>query len=194
MDPGHLPKLRFPRIEQLFAVLEPDEEARALAQPQQTSAAFFAALIDGGLFVDAIRYLAVALPRREAVWWACATHRKLPVADAPEAEIAAWQAAETWVYEPTEPHRLAAYRVAEALKFNTAGAYAALGVFWSGGSLAPPETGQHIPPGDALTGSAVSASVLFCCVPGEAKVIGERQRLALGIGVDIANGGSGLDA
>ncbi|MEH3148518.1 MAG: hypothetical protein PGN34_26480 [Methylobacterium frigidaeris] len=191
MAPGSFPKLRFSSAEELCAVLAPGEEAGAVLAPRQGAAEFLAALATAGLLVDAIRYLAVALPRREAVWWACAARRRMPAAES-EPERAAWQAAETWVYEPTEPNRQATYAHAEGLKFDTAGAYAALGAFWSGGSLAPPETGQHIPPGDGLTGSAVGAAVMFRCVPGEAGTIAERHRLALETGFDIARGGSGV--
>ncbi|RVU16938.1 DUF6931 family protein [Methylobacterium oryzihabitans] len=191
MAPGPLPKLRFSSAEELCAVLAPGEQAGAVTAPRQGAADFLAALVAAGLLPDAIRYLAVALPRREAVWWACATRRRMPAAET-EPEQAAWGAAETWVYEPTEPNRQATYAHAEGLKFDTAGAYAALGAFWSGGSLAPPETGQHVPPGDGLTGTAVGAAVMFRCVPGEARTIAARHRLALDIGLDIARGGSGL--
>ena len=185
------PKLRFGSAEELHAVLAPGEEAGAVAESHPGAAAYIAALTASGLLVDAIRYLAVALPHREAVWWACAARRRLPAAET-EPEQAAWRAVEAWVYEPSEPNRQATYGHAEGLKFETAGAYAALAAFWSGGSLAPPETGQHIPPGDGLSGSAVGAAVMVCCVPGEAGTIADRHRLALEAGFDIARGGSGL--
>ncbi|TDT99757.1 MULTISPECIES: DUF6931 family protein [Azorhizobium] len=192
MELGFLPKLRFSLAEQLCTVLEPGEEARALLKPGMSAGQFLSALAGAGLFVDAIRYLAVALPRREAVWWACACRRTFLPAELPVAEATAWQAAEAWVYEPSEPLRRACFAPGEALKFETAGAYAALGTFWSGGSLAPPEVALVIPPGDGLTGSAIAASVILCCVPGPAKHTGQRQQAAFAIGIDIANGGVGL--
>ncbi len=196
MEIGFLPKVRFSLAAQMFAILEPSEEVAALSPPDQPAADLIVALAGAGQYVDAIRYLAVALPRREAVWWACVVGEtmlgEITTADSPEG--AAWKAAEAWVYEPTELRRQATYPVADALKFNTAGAYAALGAFWSGGSLAPPESGQVVPPGDGLTGSAVGASILLSCVPGDARAIGKRHMAALSIGADIANGGSGKRA
>ncbi len=194
MTLGILPKLRFSHAEHLRLLLEPSEEAQSLITPGMTSAAFIAALDKAGETTDAIRYLAVGLPRREAIWWACTARRRLLPVVLPDPEAAAWQATEAWVYEPSEANRRAAYPLSEALKFQTAGAYAALGVFWSGGSLAPPESNLIIPPGDALTGSMVAASVILCCVPGPAKSIGERHKAALSMGADIANGGSGQSA
>ncbi|MEP9379125.1 hypothetical protein ABLE91_20600 [Aquabacter sp. CN5-332] len=194
MTLGILPKLRFSHAEHLRLLLEPSEDAQSLITQGMSAAAFISALDATGQTTDAIRYLAVGLPRREAIWWACAVWRRFLPPTLPEPEAAAWQAVEAWVYEPTEANRRAAYPLAEALKFQTAGAYAALGVFWSGGSLAPPETNLVIPPGDALTGSMVAASVIMCCVPGAAKSIGERHKAALSMGADIANGGSGQSA
>ncbi|TCT02469.1 DUF6931 family protein [Aquabacter spiritensis] len=191
MEVGFLPKVRFALAEHLCTLLEPSDEAAGVLKPGMTAADFIGALAAQDQTIDAIRYLAVGLPRREAVWWACMSRRRFLEEELPPSELAAWAAAETWVYEPTEPHRRAAHAPADALKFQTAGAYAALGVFWSGGSLAPPEVSIVVPPGDALTGSAVAASVILCCVPGPAKTIGERHRAALAIGIDIANGGSG---
>lgn len=191
---GFLPKLRFALASHLTAQIEPSEEALAVLTPEMTAAGMIQALADAGLVTEAMRYLALALPRREAVWWACAVRQSLLPAELPTAEAAAWNAAEAWVYQPTEANRRAAYAPAAALKFETPGAYAALGVFWSGGSLAPPEAAVVVPPGDALTGSAIGASLLLSCVPGPAKTINARHTAALLIGVDIANGGSGRPA
>lgn len=192
MGGGFLPKVRFSLAEHLCTLLEPGEEARGVLAPGMTGSGFIMALAEQGHVIDAIRYLAIALPRREAVWWACACRRHFLPAELPPAEALAWTTAETWVYEPTEPHRRAAFAPAEALKHETAGAYAALGVYWSGGSLAPPEVSIVVPPGDGLTGSAVAASVIFCCIPGPAKTISSRHTAAFEIGCDIARGGAGV--
>jgi len=192
MDLGFLPKLRFALAAPLCGILEPGESARAVLVPGMTASGFLAALAGAGEVIDAIRYLAVALPRREAVWWACACRRQFLPPDLPAPEAQAWQVAEDWVYDPVEPKRRVCFGPGEALKFETAGAYAALGAFWSGGSLAPPDVSLVVPPGDGLTGTAVAASVILCCVPGPAKAISERHTRAFAIGTDIANGGVGL--
>ncbi len=191
---GFLPKLRFALASHLTDQIEPSAEALPLLTPDLTAAGMIQALADAGLVTEAMRYLALALPRREAVWWACVVRQLLLPAEVPPAEAAAWAAAEAWVYQPTEANRRATYAPAAALKFETPGAYAALGAFWSGGSLAPPEAAVVVPPGDALTGSAIGAALLLSCVPGPAKTIGARHTSALMAGVDIANGGSGRPA
>ncbi|QTL01710.1 hypothetical protein J5J86_12870 [Aquabacter sp. L1I39] len=187
-----LPKLRFATAAQLAAVLPPDDDVQPLFMPRRSASDLFIALVEAGERVAAIRYLAVSLPRREAVWWACAVARHFPTPMTRPEEEDCWAAVESWVYEPGDAKRRAAYAPAQVLDFSTAAAYAALGVYWSGGSLAPPETALVIPPGDALTGSAVGASVILSCVPGPARDIAARHDTALTIGFDIANGGSGL--
>ncbi len=195
---GLLPKLRFARAAEAIAGLELAPEAMALLAPGATPAIFLKALIGAGLLVDAIRLLAIALPRREAVWWACLAARgalatapaAAPATDAPPADLAALEAAEAWVYRPTEENRRATFPPAELLNFKTAAAYAAMAAFWSGGSLAPPDAPVVVPPGDGLTGTAAAAAVLLAAaaLPKEAPA---RQRASLVQALDIANGGSG---
>ncbi len=192
MEIGYLPKLRFALADHLCTLVEPSDEVAELLQPGLSAVEMIHRLVQAGMFTEAIRYLALGLPRREAVWWCCVARRSLLPAELPPLEAAAWQAVERWVYEPNEENRRAAYPCSEALKFATAAGYAALAVFWSGGSLAPPGAEAVVPPGDGLTACAAGAALLLCCVPGEAKSIGSRHQSVLAMGADIGNGGSGL--
>lgn len=143
-----------------------------------------------GLFVDAVRFLAHALPKREAVWWACLCARESLAPDAPAAAVAALQAAERWVYGPGEENRREAMARAEAAKFDGPASWAAVAAFWSGGSMAPPEA-PVVPPGDTLTAAAVAGSVLLAAVQREPQLAADKYRRFLGFGLDIADGGSG---
>ncbi|MEJ7639474.1 MAG: hypothetical protein WKF75_16235 [Singulisphaera sp.] len=49
----------------------PGEAAKGLLREDQTPRQFLDVLIENGEFPDAVRFLAYALPKREAVWWAC---------------------------------------------------------------------------------------------------------------------------
>ena len=60
---------------------------------QLTPASFVAHLETRGLFTDLIKFLAHALPRREAVWWACAVAKKVAMIE-PKAATDALKAAE----------------------------------------------------------------------------------------------------
>lgn len=192
MDVARNTKLRFERPAELFAILQPDAAARAVADVAHSTEAFVLALEKAGLLVDAIRYAALALPRRESVWWACAVRKAFPTEAAlTKEELAAWSAVSQWVYNPCEETRTPTYALAEALGFETSGAYAALAAFWADGNLAPEESGVHVPPGEGLTASMVAASVILLCASGAPEDIAARQRLALKSARDIAAGGNG---
>jgi hypothetical protein len=193
MEDKREPSLRFEAAEQLFTIIKPEPEISKLMAPGMSTINFLNTLAQKDLLPDAIRYLAIALPRREAIWWACATHRTLgpdPLDDIKEQD--AWRIVEEWVYNPTEDTRNQTYAIADTLGYQTPGAYGAMAVFWSGGSIAPPESGQIVPPGPGLTGTAVGASILMTCSKGEPKGAAERQKEALRIGLDVAYGGNGL--
>jgi len=164
--------------------------ARALLQPGMAAAPFFEALTQQSLFLDAVRFLSVALPAREAVWWACVCARETLPADAPLAVADALQAAEAWVYRPSEGGRRAAKTAADAARLETAAAWSAIAAFWSGGSITAPGTPAVEPDGKLLP-AAVSGAVLLAAVQREPHRAEERYRGFLAAGTDIANGGNG---
>src|SRR5262245_4657054 len=131
------------------------EEARALLQEGCTLQACLDLLMANELFPDAARLLAYALPKREAVWWACLCIRQVAAADTRPADLVALEATERWVIEPHEANRRAAMQAAEGLALQTAASWAAVAAFWSNGSMAPPEA-PPVTPGEYLTAQAVS--------------------------------------
>ena len=144
------------------------EEARALLQEAFTLQAFLDLLMAHELFPDAVRLLAYALSKRDAVWWACLCVRHVVGAGTLPADLAALEAAERWVIEPHEANRRAAMQAAEGLAFQTAASWAAMAAFWSNGSLAPPDAPQ-VTPGAYLTAQAVSGAIMLAaarCAPG----------------------------
>lgn len=167
--------------------LEP--AALAYLTPALSPQGFVSLLVEAELFADAVRFLAFALPAREGVWWSAMTGAAVPGAAASELDPC-YAAAENWVYEPTEDHRFACLSAAEAAGSKTAGAYAALGAFWSGGSMAPagmPEA--H--PDPSLSPIAVSASILLAVASGDPLRAKLHFREAMLRGVEIGRGGDG---
>jgi len=185
--------LRFETAEQLFLLLKPEEEVKKASTTDMSTMSLIGTLMEQQLFVDAIRYLALALPKREAIWWTIAVHKKLSTTSIDDKkELDAWKLVEEWVYNPDEKNRVGALAVAEALEFETAGSYAAMSVYWSGGSLTPAESGQIVLPGPGLSGTAVGASILMTCAQGEAQKVAVRHQYAIKIGLNVAHGGNGL--
>jgi hypothetical protein len=157
------------------------EEAAKLVAPGQTVGQLLDALTAARLFTDANRALAWALPRREAVGWACQCVRAELPEDAPAGERAALEAASRWVNAPTEDNRRAAFAAAEAVDFGPAAAHAALAAFWSGGSLSLPKL-PVVPPPDHLLPTGVVNAVTLAALEREPERADEKhlQFLALG--------------
>lgn len=165
-------------------------EAAALLKPQESVADFLSALLAAELMNDAVGVMAQALPKREAVWWACLASRSLVDAQTPPAVVAAVEAAEAWVYRPSEETRRAAMDRAQATKFDHPGVWAAVGAFWSGGSMAPPNL-PAVPPAEHLTGVAVAGAVNLSAVMRQPEYAKDKLKAFLGQAIDIANGGTG---
>jgi hypothetical protein len=190
MATGALKKVSAKQAREVCAQFELTEAARALLNDQISPDAFLDLLLEHGHLPDAIRLLAFALPKREAVWWACQCVRDCLPGDAPPILVEAVKAAEAWVYKPSEETRWAAKEPGEKAGFDKAAAWTAMGAFWSGGSMVP----AHLPamaPGPTFTGMAVSGAILLGAVQRDPESAMEQYRQFVGYGVDIANGGTG---
>jgi hypothetical protein len=174
----------------ILAKCEPTEDGQKLAQPGMTPARYVEAAIAAGLFTDAIRFLAFALPIREAVWWACLTVRDSLAGEPAVKETPVLEAVEAWVYKPVDANRRAVFAKGEVAGFDIPAGYLALGAFWSGGSMAPPGN-PEVPPDPALAPNAVAAAVLISAVAKGPQGADDRYRRSLARAINIANGGDG---
>lgn len=165
-----------------------DESLALLASgeldPELLPGEFLDQLLALGQHNDAVRFLAYALPRPEAVWWACRCLRS--VAPRPD-ELPGVEAAEKWLRDPTDENRRAAMAVAESVEFSTPDAWAGVGVFWADGSMAPPDA-PEVPPGEELTGHAIAGAVCLAAVQSEPQKAAEKQAHFAALAVEVANG------
>jgi hypothetical protein len=172
---------------ELCAIADLGDDARALlsggAPPPKV---FVALLLERELHADAIRFLAHALPRREAVWWAWVCARKASGADPAPPIKAALDAIEQWIVQPTEEHRRQALHFGEAADFGTPAGCAALAAFMSAGSLAPPDA-PPVPPGEFMTAKAVSGSVTLAAVTTEPERAVEKFNEFVKVGLEVAD-------
>jgi hypothetical protein len=147
-------------------------------------------LAAGGFPIEATRLLAHALPKREAVWWACmcAAHTAPP--DLPEPDRLARQAAELWVRQPTDKNRRGAMGLAEATTFETPDALCAYAVFWSGETIGP-EDQPPVPPTPHMSGKMAAAAVFLAAVRTDPGRLNARLQRFLESGRNIAAGGPG---
>jgi hypothetical protein len=171
--------------------LQLDERGRSVLDGCQGSVDALDRLERAGLLIEATRLVAHALPAREAVWWACACSRHTAASGSDQtAENDVRAAAEAWVRKPTDEHRRSAMQRAESTGFGSAEAWAAVGAFWSGDSMAPPEA-PKVPPQPHFTGLAVAGSVALAAARGPAARRDGRLLQFLLSAKDIAAGGAG---
>lgn len=152
--------------------------------------AVVAALAQAGFGIEATRVLAHALPKREAVWWACMCALHTAPTALPEPDRKAREQAEGWVRQQGMTQARAAMDEARRAGFQSPEAWAGVAAFWSGDSLAPPEAPAVTPP-PHLTGIAVAGALALASVRGDAARQPQRLAMFLQSARDIAAGGPG---
>ncbi|MBP0464502.1 hypothetical protein J5Y09_11350 [Roseomonas sp. PWR1] len=170
--------------------LELDADGQKLLAGVADAATAIDKLLAADRAQDAVRLIAHALPKREAVWWACMCARSVPDAALPPEDRVAIDAAEGWVRKPDEAARRACQASADKTKFASPEAWAAMGAFWSGGSMSP-EGQPVVPPAETLTGTAVTGAVILASVRHEPPKQKDRLPRFIASARDIAVGGAG---
>ena len=163
------------------------EEAERLIRNDVTPKKYVESLSERNLLQDAVRFLASALGKREAVWWACSCARVVTDLKLHGAQAGAIAAAERWVVAGTEEDRRATMPAAEAAKIGNAAGLAAMAAFFSGGSLAPPDV-KPLPPAEDLTAKMAANAVWIGAVSSEPEKTPEKIRRFLTMGIEIAEG------
>jgi hypothetical protein len=159
-------------------------EACTLLVERMQPEPFLDALQAGKHLVDACRFLAHALPKRNAVMWACACLRQVLDPAAIDAD-AGLRAAECWVEDPSETNRRSALGAGETAKAGDPGGLAALAAGLSGGSLAPLDA-PPVPPGDLETARAVIGIVLLAAVRSQPEKASEKFARFVELGREIS--------
>jgi len=173
-------------LTELAAAAELGVEARALLAPDLAPRAFVQRLLEAGHHPDAIRLLAHALPRREAVWWAWVTAKRASGAEPAPPIRASLEATEKWIAQPTDANRRAAFEKAQAADIGTPAGSAGLAAFLSGDSLAPPGL-QAVPPGEFDAAKAITGAVLLSAVIAEPEKAPEKMQASVQQGLDVVS-------
>jgi carboxylesterase type B len=170
-----------------------EEQAIALLQNNPTPADYIQQLIAHKLYPDAVRFLAHALPKREATWWACLCARNGLTNNSSVNEIKAIELAEAWVYKPTEENSKLTLSAAQSVSAKMPASWAAFAAFWSGDNISPTPH-AIVPPDDKLYAKAVIGAVMLASAQGGASGMNERYELFLRQALNIASGGDGRGA
>jgi hypothetical protein len=185
-------KIKATTAQEICAGFPLSEQGQPHLKPEIAPLPFLEALIANGAYADAVQFLSRALPKREAVWWCCVCVRDIGI-DPKQPKLAAGlEAAEGWVYRPTEDNRRKAEKAANAVEGAHPARWAAMAAFWSGGSLGPPGA-PETKPGEDFTAKAVAGAVMMAAALDPMETDARNKRF-LDYGRDIANGGTGRPA
>lgn len=190
MTEARLIKIKHVNADTIAQGIGLNEPAAALLQDYPATADYLNQLIALKFYPDAVRFLAHALPKREATWWACLCARNTLTDKSPANEIKAIELAEAWVYKPTEDNRKPTLAAAEATEYKTAAGWAAIASFWSGDDISPVPQAV-IPPDEKLYAKAVIGAAMLAATQGEASKVNDKYLLFLQQGINIASGGDG---
>ncbi|MEM6973780.1 MAG: hypothetical protein AAF577_13335 [Pseudomonadota bacterium] len=136
--------------------------------------------------IDRLRLLAHALPRREAVWWACLAGKQL-VADGPVPPTLA--AAEAWVFKPNEQTREAAREAANNAKPTDDCDLCASAVIFAKGTMGPGILDDYPDPPGAF-GTLIWAMQMNV-IQADPDIAPEVGDVLVERALDIARGGNG---
>ncbi len=165
----------------------PSDEARGLLSDGMTVRAYLDALAAQGLHLDALRVLAQALPKREAVWWGCLIAAEAMGSEPSPEAAAALESARAWVIDPTDANRRAAFPASQKVGMGTPVGCAAAAAYFSGGSLAPPEYPEVAPPAE-ITGKMVANAMMLAAVIREPEQADAKRAAFLRTGLEVAEG------
>ena len=171
-------------LRELCERAELKEEAKALLKDEYTPRQFLELLIGKELFLDAIRFLAYVLPKREAVGWGCLCVRHSLGTDDASKISETHVAAERWVSNPDEVNRRAAKTAVDKEGLENPSAALALAAFFSGGSIAPANL-EPVAPADHLTPQFVAGTIIVSAVKNQPEKAPEKYRVFLQKGMAL---------
>jgi hypothetical protein len=180
-------KVRFATAQALVDAFPEVSQKLGLAPTDRPPVDFIAALLSAGKLPDAVVFCAHLLPRREAVWWGCASARAL-AADATR-ESPGFRAAEAWVYQPDDQHRQAALQIGTNGDHNDPGIWLALAAGWSGGFQVLGN--QQMPTPPFMTARAVRIAILLSAAKVGGAERSARLRSCIAEGIRLAETGLG---
>lgn len=167
-----------------------EENAFDLLQADSTPEEYINTLLEKEYFADSIIFLAHALPKREAIWWACLCSKSMTNKKTKADDLASLTMAEKWVYEPDEKIRRMCGTLAEKGEYKSAQNWTAAAVFWSGGSITK-EDEPAMEPAAYLYAHAVSGAILNAVGASVADDIDMQFQEFIKQGLNIADGGNG---
>ncbi|SFU07988.1 DUF6931 family protein [Sedimentitalea nanhaiensis] len=172
------------QLSQANVVLRTPLQSSASASPEQV----LDELETKQAWLDMLMLLAVLLPPRERVWWACLAARDYigPKSDKDPPSLAR---SEEWVFTPDEDNREAARATLDHAYVDDETVHCATAVLYADGTLGPGDLAQYPAPAGAAEASVFAMNVVAL---GElSDRFDEHIQVLIDRALDIARGGSG---
>ena len=154
--------------------------AHALLREDSTPETFSAQLEKQGLYEDAVSFWAHKLSAADGVKWALACIRELESPEQKSRKNPSLEAADRWVAAPGDVTRWAAKDAADKSTETSAADVLAMGIFLSGGSVAPSEAPEVQPPPHAGQ-KLIAGSVRIAVFSNEPQNAAARYQRALAL-------------
>ena len=148
-------------------------------RPGIAPADYFAELVEAERQRDAVNFLALALPRYEAIVWAGEVLGAFGNPDRDLDELRAFEIARDWIRSPSEALRRRSEALAGAMEDESPEKYLLMAIFLSGGSMAP-EGQAPVHPRDDLTGRLVGAVIILTALAASDEKAALAQALVMG--------------
>lgn len=142
-------------------------------------------LADKEAWVDVLRMLSIALPPREAVWWACiAAH---DIGD-PKKPTPCVKAAEAWVFDPSDENRETVRASLENVYVDDDTDLVATAAMYAPGNMGPGDLAEIPAPAGAVSSCVFGMNMLSL---SHADNFDVQMQLLIDRALDIARGGYG---
>ena len=146
-------------IASILTRYQPSAEAKIFLKAKLSPQQAIDNLLQAKLYNDLVQFIAHSLPMIDAIYWATEI-LSLRVNDWDEPQIKAINSVKTWLLNPNETYRIRANQLADRVGLESAAAWVAKAVYWSGmGSIVSPDLPDVLPPA-FLYGQAVAASII----------------------------------
>lgn len=170
-------------VAEICQQMEIDLPAPQPGQPTPHASELARRLVDEGRSADALRFVARALPKTNAIEWSCRCLQGKTGASLPGSELELLTRTDEWLKAPSDESRRALYASAEPLRFETPASLTALAAFWSAGSLAPAGL-PEVPCAAHLCAKAVSGALLLAAARVPAQM-SETHRRFVELGLEM---------
>jgi len=187
MSNGPLMKIETAMAAEICAHFDLQDDAKPLLRDGMNPYDFVTALIEKQQYVDAVRFMAHALPARDGIWWGCLCLQHAFGNDLTPPDRAAATVAARWVMQPTEENRTAAKAPADAAPPPSGAGALAMAVFQSGGNVAPPGLPLMLPAPFAAAKS-IALAVTLASIKTEPVRIARMQRSYVELAIEVAKG------